>query len=383
MKAYLRIAFAFVVIGGLALWFTPVDDRMMLLSSFAVVLALCVVIGTPAVRSAVAANARLTYGVGIAALLAALVVMFSSIAWRAISNDVSTTASVLLLSVGISALILPRTMKRYATDVAAAKRELALPKTGFDPIAEIQAVFADLAQSQPALIRIIGPWLILDLIALLPLAFAKDAAMHLDGDRAVGVKLFFGILGLVAVHLFLLWTALIKWVRFAASRDGMRLLDIPWKSLWGWAWRWIVYSTIFKSLAGVGPFLHRQLPAASPDQLAGLEAAIDFAAIVLFSPFCLAFIAVALGAADRSWFAAMRGFRVVGRKYFICAALILFPNALVTWALGAVDDHLASTGAWAVSLAIASIVTYSTMIVGATYCTRIYLRGEAAEGAGR
>jgi hypothetical protein len=378
LKSYLRIGLAFVVIGGLALWFSPVEERPMLLSGFAVAIGMFIAISTPAIRGFVATNARLTYGMGAAALLVALVLIFAPFASSAIPTDTSITASSVLMLVGILALVMPRIVKRYATDVAAAKLEQALPKTGFDAVAELRAVFGELARNQPALIRIVGPWLVIDMIAFLPLAYVRDAAAHLNGDRALATKFLFGILGLLLVHLFLLWTALIKWVRFAASQGEMRLLDIPWRSLWGWAWRWFIYSTIFKALHEVGPFLHRQLPAASSVQLDGLEAVTGFAVTVLFSPYCLAFIAVALGAADRSWFAATRGFRIVGRKYFIGVALILAPNALVNWGLGVVDVRVASPGAIAASLTIASVMTFATMIVGATYCARVYLRGAEA-----
>jgi hypothetical protein len=377
LKSYLRIALACAVIGGLVLWLSPAAARPMILGGFAVAVALCVLIGTSAIRSFVAANTPLTYGVGVAALVLALALVFAPTVSSAIAVDTSVATSTGLMVVGIFALMMPRAVKRYATDVAAVERDRALPKSGFHPIAEIDATFGQLAQSLPALIRVVGPWLILDLIALLPLAYARDVAAHLGDDRALASEILFGIFGLLVVHLFLLWTALIKWVRFTGSKGEMRLLDIPWKSLGGWAWRWLVYSTIFKALNEVGPFLHRQLPAASPRQLDGLEALIDFAVTVLFSSYCLAFIAVALGAADRSWIAAMRGFRLVGRKYFVSAALILAPNALLTWALGAIDVHVASPATIAASLVISNIATFITMIVGVTYCTRIYLRGAA------
>jgi hypothetical protein len=191
------------------------------------------------------------------------------------------------------------------------------------------------------------------------------------------------LLGLVVVILLeiaFLLVATIQWTRFAATKQEPRLTAFPGKALWGWSWRWMIYGGLFRSIDRVQPWIKAHLPAAAPWQLDGLQGLIGLAALILFSPFALVLPAVALNAADRGIAASMRGFRLVGRKYYLGAALILAPYAVTSWVLGILYAAYKGPVAVVANVGASALLLFVTMIVGMTYLTRIYLRGAAAAG---
>jgi hypothetical protein len=330
----------------------------------------------PAARRFVLGHRRSTIAVGVGAIGVALFVLFSTLSSSSVDPEVGGTAAAFLMLVGSLVIALPFMAKRMEKDTAAWKVEAAAPRTpgAFRADAEVKDILAELIDQRGALFRVIGPWFLLFCalpMVLINVDYWKGLA---DQSRGMAMMILLGLVIVVIAELGFLFVAMIQWTRFVATKEEPRLAAFPGKALWGWAWRWVIYGAIIRSVDRIEPWLKEQLPDATQWQLDGVQGLIGLGALVLFSPFGLVLPAVALNAADKGISASMRGFRVVGRKFYLGAILIIGPYAVASWVLGMLSNYK-QPAVVAASVGASLILLFGTTIVGMTYLTRVYLRG--------
>jgi hypothetical protein len=382
-KKYIWLAVVLAVTVAAMMAFTPPDQWAEMGGIIGLVVLFIAAPQVPVVRRFVLRHTRGTIAVGIGAVVAGFLVLFGTISLApSIHTNLSAGAFVLLITVGALVISMPFMARRFEADKAIWKAMETVPRTpgSFHPEAEVKEILAELIDQRGALARVAGPWFLL--FCLLPLAFVdldywKSLA---DRDRGLAEMILLGLVVVILLEIAFLLVATIQWTRFAATKQEPRLTAFPGKALWGWSWRWMIYGGLFRSIDRVQPWIKAHLPAAAPWQLDGLQGLIGLAALILFSPFALVLPAVALNAADRGIAASMRGFRLVGRKYYLGAALILAPYAVTSWVLGILYAAYKGPVAVVANVGASALLLFVTMIVGMTYLTRIYLRGAAAAG---
>ena len=347
---------------------------------FGLTVPLIAALQVPKARRFILRHPRSTITFGIGAVAISVLVLFCTLSSPSVDPEASGTAVALLILIGSLVISLPFMAKRAEKDVAVWKATEAAQRSPgtFSPEGEVRAVLEELNENRGALFRVVGPWFML--FCALPMVFINvDYWKGLaDRDRGSAMMILLGFVVVVLAELAFLFVAMIQWARFAATKQEPKLTAFPGRALWGWAWRWFIYSALFRFLDRIEPWLKTQLPGAAQWQLDGLQGLIGLVAFVLFSPFALVLTAVALDAADKGIAASMRGFRLVGRKYYLGSALILTPYAVASWALGVLFDYDKGPAARAVNAEASLILFFVTTIVGMTYLTRIYLRGTAA-----
>lgn len=379
-KKYIWVAVVFAAVLAAMLAFTPVSEWAQMGAIFGVMMLAIVALQVTAVRRFILRHPRSTIAVGVGVVGVSLFVLFSALSSPSVDPEVGGTASAFLMLVGSLAVALPFMAKRVEKDTAVWKATETVQRTpgAFSPEAEVKDILAELIDQRGALLRVVGPWFLL--FCVLPMVFVNvDYWKALaDRDRGSAMMILLGLVVVVLAELAFVFVAMIQWTRFAATKQEPRLTAFPGKALWGWAWRWFIYGAIFRSLDQIEPWLKEQLPAAAQWQLDGLQGFIGFAALILISPFALVLPAVALDAADKGIAASMRGFRLVGRKFYLGTALILGPYAVAAWALGILSDNYKEPAAVAANVGASLILLFGTTIVGMTYLTRVYLRGTGA-----
>lgn len=377
LKKYIWIGVVFAVMLAAMLALTPVSEWAQMGAIFGLMVLAIAALSVRTARRFILGHPRSITGAGIGAVAISLFVLFSALSSPSVDPEAGGTAAALLILVGSLVIALPFMAKRVEKDTAVLATEGAAQRTSgaFSPEAEVKGILAELVEHRGALLRVVGPWFLL--FCVVPLAFINvDYWKGLaDGDRGAAMMILLGLVVVVLAELAFLFVAMIQWTRFAATKQEPRLTAFPGKALWGWAWRWFIYGAGFRSLDGLEPWLKEHLPAAAQWQLDGVQGLLGFVVLVLFSPFLLVLPAVALNAADKGIAASMRGFRLVGRKYYLAAALILAPYALASWGLGVLYDHHKGPAAAVTNVGASVILLFVTMIVGMTYLTRIYLRG--------
>ncbi len=372
-------ALAIAAIFAAIVAFSPPGDRAEMGSLFALVSVIIGVQSIPAFRRLVLRHVRWTVAIGIGAILVGLLILFAPLTRPVAEMDLgaSTWAFTLLLLGGVFTILMPSTMRRFEADTAAWKSiQGRKPEPGgFHPAAEVIAILADLIGHKAALARVVGPWLLLFCLIPSLLVFGVDwkALLHRHHGLGAWVLLGFGVL--IFLEIGLLLVAAIQWTRFTATRREPRLTAFPGKALWGWTWRWVVFGGLMRTFGQIEPWLKAHLPGAAPWQLDGLQSLIGFFALVLASPFALVLPAIALDAADKGTMAAMRGFRLVGRKYYLGVALILGPYAAGSWLLNSAYENFKGPAVAAVTLVAGVVLILVTVLVGMTYLTRVYLLG--------
>lgn len=385
-KKYVWVAVVMAGVFGTMLALTPASDRAQMGATFGLLAALITALQAPPIRQFILRHRRGAIAVGIGAVGITPLVFFSGLSPLSFDPQVVGTATAFLTMVGSLVIFLPFMARRLERDVAALKADgwkaAAQRAPGaFSPGNEVKAVLAELSDHRGALLRVVGPWFFL--FCVLPVLFmnvgySKEFA---DRDRGFALMILLVLLILLLTELALLSVAMIQWARFTATRREPRLTAFPAKALWGWAWRWFICGVLFRSLDRIEPWLKAHLATATQWQLDGLLGLIGFIMLVFFSPFALVLPAVALDAADKGIVASMRGFRLVGRKYYLGAAMILAPYALATWGLGVAYDHYKGPVAAVANVGASVILLFITMIVGMTYLTRIYLRGSTTDAS--
>ena len=380
-KKYIWVAVVFVAVLAVMLAFTPASEWALTGAIFGVMMLAVVAIQVVAARRFILRHPRSTIAVGVGAVGVSMFVLFSTLSSPSVDPELGGTAFTFLILVGSLVVALPLMAKRVEKDTAIWKATEAAAKSmsgTFNPEFEVKAIFAEMIAHRGSLLRVVGPWFLI--FCLLPLVFIdldfwKGLA---DRDRGTAMMILLGLLVVILAEMAFLFVAMIKWIQFVATKQEPRLIDFPGRALWGWVWRWFLFGSVFRALDGLEPWLKAQLPSAAQWQLDGVQSLLGLVVLVLFSPFALVLPAVALNAADKGMAASMQGFRLVGRKYYLAAGLILTPYALVSWGLDILYDHYKGPIAAVANFGASMILVFATMIVGMTYLTRIYLRGETA-----
>ncbi|MCI3135445.1 hypothetical protein [Phenylobacterium aquaticum] len=362
--------------------FSPPGDRAEMASLFGLVLAVVSLQSIPAFRRFVLRHVRWTVAIGISAIVLGLLCFVVPLTRSVGDSDVevSVWAFILLLLGGVLTILMPSTMRRMEANTAIwnAKGGPKPAADGFDPVAEVTGILADLWGRKAAVARVVGPWLLLMIAIPLLLVLGGDwkalgAQRH---ELALAILLGFG--ALIVVEVALLFVAGIQWTRFTATKREPRLTAFPGKALWGWTWRWFIFGGLFQTFDRIEPWLKAHLPGATPWQLDSLQSLIGLVALVLASPFALSLPAIALNASEKGAMAWALAFRAVGRKFHIGAALILTPFALGSWLLDTAYDHFKGPVVAGVTLVAHGTLFLGTALVGLTYLTRVYLRGNQA-----
>ncbi|MDP1873550.1 hypothetical protein [Phenylobacterium sp.] len=381
-KKYARLAV--VMAGALVamLAFAPPGDRTQVWA-VAGSMAVAAAIYAPAVRQLLLRHRRSVIAIGIATIAIGLIVLLVSLSSPLLDPKLGGMATGFLTLAGAFVISVPFIIDLVERNVAAlaagggramAKRE---PPT-FSPDGEVKAVLAEIGDHRAALLRVVGPWFILFCaVAMLPIMdIWNDPA-----DLNQGLALIILLVLLDWVSFIILLVAMIQWARFTASKHEPRFTAFPGRALWGWAWRLVVAGVIFQSFGQLGPWLQAQLPAAAPWQLYGLEGVAGLTVFVLISSLAPILPAVALGAAEKGMAASMRGFRVVGGRFYLGVILIVTPYAAASWALSVLADHYKEPAALVANAGASLLLLFAASIVGIAYLTRGYLRGtEAVSG---
>lgn len=359
--------------------FTPVSEWAQMGAIFGLMVAAIVALQMPQARRFILRRPRSIIVAGIGALGISLLVLFSAFSSRSVDPKVGGTAAAFLIFVSAFVIALPFMAKRVEKDMAIWNATEAARYTpgAFSPTGEVKAILTGLIAQRGALLRVVGPWFLL--FCVLPMTFINVEYWKefVDRDRRSAIIFLLMLVVVIMIELALVFVAMIQWIRFAATKQEPRLTAFPGKALWGWTWRWLIYGAIYRSLDEIEPWLKVQLPTAALWQLDGLQGLIGLAILVLFSPFALVLPAVALDAPDKGIAASMRGFRLVGRKYYVGTFIILAPYAVVSWMLGALSDIYKEPVAVAANVGAAVILFFGTTIVAMTYLTRVYVHGES------
>ncbi len=385
LRKYIWIAVVFAAMLAAMLALTPVSEWAQMGAIFGLTVLVIAALQGPAVRRFILRHPRSIIGAGIGAVSVSLFVLFSTLSSPSVNPEAGGTAATLLILVGSLAITLPFMAKRVEKDTEVWKATEATAQGtpgAFSPEAEVKDILAELIDQRRALVRVIGPWFLL--FCALPMVFFNvDYWTALaERDRGLAMMILLGLVVVLLAELAFLFVAIIQWTRFVATKQEPKLAAFPGKALWGWVWRWLICGAIFRSFDWIEPWLKEQLPTAAQWQLDGLLGVFGLVAFVLFSPFALVLPAVALGATDKGIAASMRGFHVVGRKFYLGSILIAAPYVVASWALGVLFDNYQEPAAVAANIGASLVLLFGTTVVGMTYLTRVYLRGAEASTNG-
>jgi hypothetical protein len=230
---------------------------------------------------------------------------------------------------------------------------------------------------------VLGPWFALFVVAPALVfgslfALGEDWTKHLSRAGAMAVLL--AILATLLVMYGALMAAAIQWVRFVdAGRPPP--FAVPWRSLWSFAWRWMVFGGVSRLPNQFGPWLnahHPELPHWASISLTNL---VGLAFLVLISPLGLVLPALALGTSDTSIARVMASVRAYGRSYYLGALVVLSPFAILSWLIDLLPvDHSKSTGAVAIGsvlLVIWAVSFFLEIPAAMTYLARARAAGRA------
>lgn len=380
-RKYLTLAVVGAIVAALAIAFAPAEDRFSVIGAFALTFLVAAALTARTVRRFAVGRPRAVIVAGIGLCVMSFGLMITSPGAPPAGHGLADQGPGLLLLAGLWLVMLPFAARRVASDLALMQGEPPLASGDFAPWAEVQASVEALIRRNGPLLRLVGPWFLF--VCLASLVFADPYWSALLGRRRDLIyAILAGALSIVLLSLLASFVAAIQWTRFSATGREPALTDFPGRALWGWTWRWFVYGALFRSLNKLHPWLLTHLPTAAPWQAAGVEAVIKLAAMVIFSPFALIFPAVALDAANKGVTVSMRGYRLVGPRYLLGAAIILAPYSAAMWALDATSNPDQSQATTAARIVVSTLLAFATLIVGATYATGVYLRGAPLKGGG-
>jgi hypothetical protein len=364
-----------VVVAGMMI-FEPAEDRV----STAVVMTLMV--GAlcagqwPPLSALILRHPRVTVAIGVTLVVTGPLALIVLAFWAPDHDQNSAVTGALFPTVlGVVIAVLPRSLKAAARIKA---ETTAQPADGLGvrvrAMEEAADAFGLFSREREALVQIVGPWLLL--FCLLPFAFVDMTFWKGIIDRQLAVAAVILLLFLLAM-LCLPLIAAIQWGRFLATGRRPRALDVPLGALWGFVWRLFFAGIILRVISSAEPWLKAHLPAAAPWMVDGLSGLFSLLVLVLVSPWGIVFVAVALGAEDKSTSTALRVARGTGRRFYLGMLLILSPIIMLSW-LANFAPKTPDLGAaqWAIYFG-RSLAMFATLIVATTYLTRAYLRSPA------
>jgi len=366
--SYLRLAI--LAAAGLAavFIFLPRNEASSIAAVVVVMLGTVLVGQLPAPKAFILGHRR---GVAIAGwTLAGLgLVLALALGWNA---DESHMAPGMALAVGGVVLAsLTRSLKAVEDAKAQAQpppARLSGLREGLDALAR---PFHDLTASA----AVLGPWLALFVLAptgvFAPLLLLGDGWVKAAGKGAATAVLLAIIVAILVMYGALM-AAAIQWVRYLS--DGRPPpLRVPWRPLWSFAWRWIVFAGFSRVPDSVGPWLITHYPALPKWASVSLTSLAGLGFLVLISPMGLVLPALALEAKDSSLATAMSSVRGYGRSYYAGALVVLAPLAVTSWLMELLPSN-ADTGlgnaAGIAEVVVWALAAVMTIPAAMTYLTR-------------
>jgi hypothetical protein len=368
-NSYLRIAIITgIVVAGVFI-FVPREDATAVAGGMVALIGTVLVGQLPGPKAFILGNRRAVAVAGWALAVAGLALMVV----LGLGADRSQMAPGLIVSVvGIGLASLTRSLKA----VEGAKAQSQTRSTRSSGLQEGLHALASPFRDLRASAAVLGPWLALFLVApaivLTPLILLGDAWMKTAGKgMAVGVLL--AVIGAILMMYGALMAAAIQWVRFL--RDGRPPpLRVPWRPLWSFAWRWIVFAGFSRVPNGLGSWLSANYPALPKWASVSLTSLAGLGFLVLISPMGLVLPALALQAKDASIATAMSTLRRYGRSYYAGALAVLAPLAITSWLMELLPSNpntAAGNAIGIVELVIWVLSVVVTIPAAMTYLTRV------------
>lgn len=367
--AGLAITLAFVVVALL----TPRTEW----GSMAGIIALAGLLIAPLfirrVRIFIRLHSRGVVVAGVVITLAGIALPFVLLS-SAVNVSLVVGSMVVIMMGGLALCMIPSSLNRFEAQQAVAKEPCSRATGGFHPVAEARAAVALLASNRGALMRVVGPWILVACVCPLVMIVLNKASP--SNNKGLALLVLLGLLGLLLAACLAILIALIQWVRFIGEHREPAMTAIPAKALWSWSWRLFVFGSATRFVDASELWLKSHWPAASAWQVDGAQILIWVIVCLGAAPIALVLPPLALGAVDKSIARALRGYQFAGRKFFAGIALILMPYALLSWVLGIAAQHYQHPLVLAVSVVVSFVVLLATLLIGLTYLTRIYQRME-------
>lgn len=367
-----------VSVGAGLLLTSDVQMWAMVISMFCVI---ALPIASRPLAAALAVRLRLLVAIGVALVLSSFAAMAAGITlWPKLLSGRAIGLSIWPMLMGFAIGYLPftaRSMSRSWADLE--ERRKSPPKVipAMQAKGNVAEALVLLSRERGAVAWEAGPWFVA--YCSLPLVLLAMIAAK-PTSKAGALEALLGLLAFLLAFISLPMIASIRWTRYLATGQRGSLFSIPLGALWGFLWRWLFAGAVVRFVGRAEPWLQSQLPSAAHWFLSGLADLFSLLVLVLASPWAMIFIAVALGAQDRSTHAALKIARGSGRGIYVGMLLILAPSTVLLWLTGLVPTGHDMTGAsWAAYLAFA-LIYFLTLIVATTYLTNLYLRG-SGQGA--
>lgn len=382
IRRYVAYATAAVAFVAIMFGFSPQARWPQTAAIALLVVALMGAIMAAPVRRAALLRRRTVFWAGMAIMALGVGAFAITLAYpSAVSLDLGTDAFVALILVGSMVAWLPHmstTVERAVLVQRSLGPDLPAPQGSFNPAAEAgEALRAPLGQPGP-FIRVVGPWLAAFCVLPLVLVLLGETAKSQTMDRSQAMAILLVIVGVMLAEFLILILAAIQWTRFVATGQEPPLAKVPWRALWGWAWRLFIFGSILRFSDKIEPWLAQRLPSVEPWGLHALYSAALLCLAVLATPFAISLTSVALSDPSRAIEARIKVFRATGRRIYVGAGLVLAPYFFITWASDTVGDYLKGTTAQTALGYLYVIVLFLTAIAFFGYLARLYARAAEA-----
>jgi len=354
--------------------------------TWAMVISVLCVVALPIVSrplaAALAVRLRLLVAIGVALVLASFAAMAAGITiWPTLFSGRAIGLAIWPMLIGSAIAYVPftaRNMNRSWAELEERRRSPPKIVPAMQAKGNVAEALVLLSRERDAVAWEAGPWFVA--YCSLPLVLLAMIATK-PISKVEAIETLWGLVAFLLAFAALPMIASIRWTRYLATGQRGSLLSVPIGALWGFLWRWLFAGVFIRFVNGAEPWLKSQLPSASHWFLSALADLFSLLVLVLASPWAMVFIAVALGAQDRSTHAALKIARGSGRGIYLGMLLILAPSTVLLWLTGLVPTGHDMTGAsWAAYLAFA-LIYFVTLIVATTYLTNLYLRGSGQGSA--
>jgi len=382
LKRIVIIAITVLAFGALTLMSVPRSEAPA--TAVVTILLVIVFVGlmTPAVRRAAQTRKGLFVWGGIGTLVLSASVLAAVLAFPAAFNVEMGAGVFCVLSLAGSFLVALPKMSATTQRAVDAQKGLSLPSPhdGQQNLAlsEATAAFLDPIHRWTDFAQVVGPWLaafcVLPLLVGVYFLALNPAAL----SRGQAIAALFGLVSLFLAGYLILIVASIQWTRLVATNRKSGWASTPWRALWGWIWRLVIFGSLFRFTQGIDPWLAKQFPSLSPGALHVFSNTLVYAAVVLATPFALSLTAVALGAPTRISEMRLRVFRLAGRKLYLGAALVLAPFFVITSLGDVFSKQLQKPPAMIADTCVGLTVFFLTGIAFAGYLARLYAKADVA-----
>lgn len=375
-----------VVLAVTGIWaFAPSDQKIGLNVVLLTFFGSTALTSRPSVVRLIQRRPRATVALGVGLNGLAFAILFGSVFWFQQSDTTIIVPVVLFLMVwGICIALAPLSVRSQADalEVKAMALGWARGRGGLDEaIGAVRTILVELN----AFARMVGPW-----FALFVLVPAAVSVPLIGKDKAAIGRLVASVgawptlliaAGVVIICLMIApAVAATHWARYLASGKMPGVFSVPFKPLFGYTWRYILFFGVYLRLGrDADAWLRTQLTGLHPWVGAAVVLAVNFAAVVLASPFAMMLPRVALERTSTSLLDSMRAAKQVGRSFYLGALIILAPSFMAAWAFDVLPTNNPIVSG--MLLLIWPVLLFLTYLVAMTYLTRIYLRSESAAPA--